>query len=134
MKIVKENYENFIKRENINIDSPLALGIKNGEISYYEIINDENNYVNNFKVFDLDNNWLAIDVHNKNSILDNEEIMKLILSEMKKKYTCLILRVDEEFKERIEKAKEYGFVENCVKTQGNYNYIELKIEFWCYNC
>lgn len=129
MKIVKESYENFIKRENGSIDSPLALGIKNGEISYYEILNDENNYVNNFKVFDLDNNWLAIDVHNKNSILDNENIMKLILSEMKKNYTSLVLRVDEEFKDRIEIAKKYGFVENCIKTQGNYNYIELKIEF-----
>lgn len=129
MKIVKVSYESFIKRENESIDSPLAVGIKNGEISYYEILNDENYYINNFKVFDFDNNWLAIDVHNKDSILDNEMIMKVILSEMKKNYASLVLRIDEDFKDRIELAKKYGFVENCVKVQGNYNYIELKIEF-----
>lgn len=129
MKIVKESYEKFIKRETVSIDSPLALGIKNGEISYYEILNDENNYVYNFEVFDLDNNWLAIDVHNKKSILDNENIMKLILSEMKKNYASLVLRIDEDFNDRIELAKKYGFVEIDVKVQGNYKYIELKIEF-----
>lgn len=129
MKIVKESYEKFIKRETVSIDSPLALGIKNGEISYYEILNDENNYVYNFEVFDLDNNWLAIDVHNKKSILDNENIMKLILSEMKKNYASLVLRIDEDFNDRIELAKKYGFVEIDVKAQGNYKYIELKIEF-----
>ena len=129
MKVIKEGYEKFIQRENQNVDSPLAVGIKIGEISYYEILNDENNYINSFKVFDLDNNWLAIDVHNKNSILDNEMIMKVILSEMKKNYESLVLRIDEDFKDRIALAKKYGFVENCVKVQGNYNYIELKIEF-----
>ena len=56
-------------------------------------------------------------------------IMKVILSEMKKNYASLVLRIDEDFKDRIELAKKYGFVENCVKAQGNYNYIELKIEF-----
>lgn len=129
MKVIKENYEKFIQRENEDIDSPLKVGIKNKEISYYEILNDENNYINNFKVFDCDNNWLAIDVHNKNSILDDDMIMKEILSEMKKNYTSLVLRIDEDFKDRIELAKKYGFVENCVKEQGGYNYIELKIEF-----
>lgn len=129
MKVVKENYEKFIQRENENIASSLAVGIKNGEISYYEILNNENNYINNFKIFDFDNNWLAIDVHNKDSIIDNEMIMKVILSEMKKNYASLVLRIDEDFKDRIELAKKYGFVENCVKVQGNYNYIELKIEF-----
>ena len=129
MKVIKEGYEKFIQRENPNVDSPLAVGIKTGEISYYEILNDENNYIDSFKVFDLDNNWLAIDVHNKDSILDNEMIMKVILSEMKKNYARLVLRIDEDFKDRIELAKKYGFVENCVKVQGNYNYIELKIEF-----
>ena len=129
MKVVKENYEKFIQRENENIASPLAVGIKNGEISYYEILNDENNYINNFKIFDFDNNWLAIDVHNKDSIIDDEMIMKVILSEMKKNYAILVLRIDENFKGRIALAKKYGFVENCVKVQGNYNYIELKIEF-----
>lgn len=129
MKVIKENYEKFIQRENEDIDSPLKVEIKNKEISYYEILNDENNYINNFKVFDCDNNWLAIDVHNKNSILDDDMIMKEILSEMKKNYTSLVLRIDENFKDRIELAKKYGFVENCVKEQGGYNYIELKIEF-----
>lgn len=129
MKVVKENYEKFIQRENENIASSLAVGIKNGEISYYEILNNENNYINNFKIFDFDNNLLAIDVHNKDSIIDNEMIMKVILSEMKKNYASLVLRIDEDFKDRIELAKKYGFVENCVKVQGNYNYIELKIEF-----
>ena len=128
MKIVKESYESFIKRENENIDSPLALGIKNGEISYYEILSDENNYIDNFKVFDLDNNWLAVDIHNKDSIFDDESVMKVILSELKQYYTSLVLRIDEDFSNRIELAKKYGFVENCVKIQGNYNYIELKIE------
>lgn len=129
MKIIKESYESFIKRENESIDSPLALGIKNGEISYYEILSDENNYIDNFKVFDLDNNWLAIDIHNKDSIFDDESVMKVILSELKQYYTSLVLRIDEDFSNRIELAKKYGFVENCVKVQGNYNYIELKIEF-----
>lgn len=129
MKVIKENYEKFIQRENEDIDSPLKVGIKNKEISYYEILNDENNYINNFKVFDCDNNWLAIDVHNKNSILNDDMIMKEILSEMKKNYTSLVLRIDEGFKDRIELAKKYGFVENCVKEQRGYNYIELKIEF-----
>lgn len=129
MKIVKESYEKFIQRENGSADSKLAVGIKNGEISYYEILNDEGNYINNFNIFDFDNNWLAIDVHNKDSILDNETIMKLILSEMKKNYASLVLRIDENFNDRIELAKKYGFVENGVKVQGNYNYIELKIEF-----
>lgn len=78
------NYEKFIQREIENIDFPLAVGIKNEEISYYEILNDENNYTNNVKIFDFDNNWLAIDVHNKDFILDNEMIMKVILSEMKR--------------------------------------------------
>lgn len=92
-------------------------------------MSDENNYIDNFKVFDLDNNWLAIDIHNKDSIFDDESVMKVILSELKQYYTSLVLRIDEDFSNRIELAKKYGFVENCVKVQGNYNYIELKIEF-----
>ena len=54
--------------------------------------------------------------------------MNLILSELKKYYSSLVLRIDEEFKERIDIAKSYGFEEKSVKNQGNYNYIELKIE------
>lgn len=129
MKIIKESYEKFIKRENISTESPLSLGIKNNEISYYEILDDNNNYIDNFKVFDFDNNWLAINVHNKNSIIDNESVMKVILSELKQHYKSLVLRIDEGFSNRIELAKKYGFVENGVKVQANYNYIELKIEF-----
>lgn len=116
MKVVKENYEKFIQRENENIASSLAVGIKNGEISYYEILNNENNYINNFKIFDFDNNWLAIDVHNKDSIIDNEMIMKVILSEMKKNYASLVLRIDEDFKDRIELAKKIWFCRKLCKS------------------
>ena len=84
--------------------------------------------MDNFEVFDNDNNWLAIDVHNKNSIIDNKELMNLILSELKKYYSSLILRIDKEFKDRIDNAKLYGFEEKSVKNQGNYNYVELQIE------
>lgn len=129
MKIVKSNYESYKKRVNYaNLESPLAKSIESGNVSYYEILNDDDTYFDNFEVFDNDNNWLAIDVHNKNSIIDNKELMNLILSELKKYYSSLILRIDKEFKDRIDKAKLYGFEEKSVKNQGNYNYIELKIE------
>lgn len=129
MKIVKSNYESYKKRVNYeNLASPLAKSIESGNVSYYEILNDDNTYFDNFEVFDNDNNWLAIDVHNKNSIIDNKEFMKLILSELKKYYSSLVLRIDEEFKDRIDNAKLYGFEEKSVKNQGNYNYVELKIE------
>ena len=62
------------------------------------------------------------------SIIDNKELMILILSELKKYYSCLVLRIDEEFDKRIKKAKSYGFVVKSVKQQGIYHYIELKIE------
>lgn len=127
MKIVKSNYENFKKRVT-DLTSPLAVGIKNGNISYFEILNDDESYVNDFEVFNNDDNWLGINVHDKISILDDEEIMKLILLELKTYYSSLVLRISEEFKHRIEQAKLYGFEEKSVKRQGNYNYVELKIE------
>ncbi len=128
MKIVKSGYESYKTRvNNENLESPLAKNIESGSVSYFEILNDDNTYLNNFEVFDKDNNWLAIDVHNKNSIIDNKELMSLILSELKKYYSSLVLRIDEEFKDRIDSAKQYGFEEKSVKNQGNYNYVELKI-------
>lgn len=35
MKVVKESYEKFIQRENENVDSPLAAGIKNRILMLY---------------------------------------------------------------------------------------------------
>lgn len=129
MKIIKSNYESYKTRvNNENLESPLAKNIESGNVSYFEILNDDNTYLDNFEVFDNDNNWLAIDVHNKNSIIDNKELMNLILLELKKYYSSLVLRIGEEFKDRIDSAKLYGFEEKSVKNQGNYNYVELKIE------
>lgn len=130
MKIVKESYESFVKREkDIVIASPLGQEIKNGKVSYYEILSDDNEYIDNFEVFDLDSNWLGIDVHSNITVFDDENVMKDVLSELKKYYTSLVLRISEEFSNRIELAKKYGFVENRVIEQGKYKYIELKIEF-----
>ena len=84
MKIIKSNYESYKTRvNNENLESPLAKNIESGNVSYFAILNDDNTYLDNFEVFDNDNNWLAIDVHNKNSIIDNKELMNLILSELK---------------------------------------------------
>jgi len=129
MKIVKSNYESYKKRVNNDIlDSPLAKNIESGKVSYFEILNDDNSYITNFEVWDEDSNWLAINIHDKKSIINDKELMNLILSELKKYYSSLVLRVDEKFKERIDNAKLYGFKEKSVKKQGNYNYVELKIE------
>lgn len=129
MRINKSNYEDYKTRVNKEeLTSMLARNIENGNVSYFEIFNDNNEYVKSFEVYDKDNNWLAIDVHNKESIIDNKELMILILSELKKYYSCLVLRIDEEFDKRIKKAKSYGFVVKSVKQQGIYHYIELKIE------
>lgn len=129
MKIIKSNYESYKKRiSNEKLESPLAKNIENNNVSYFEILNDDNTFFNNFVVFDNDNNWLAIDIHNKESIIDNEQLMNLILSELKKYYSNLVLRIDEKFKNRIERAKLYGFQEIKVIKQENYNYVELKIE------
>ena len=130
MKIVKENYESYIKRKVEKLkQTPLASLIKNNETSYYEILDEENNYVTSFEVFDSDNNWLAINFNSKDSILNDEKTMNLLLSEMKKNYKSLVLRIAEEFQDKISLAKKYGFLESGIKKQGNYNYVELKIEF-----
>ena len=129
MKIVKENYEGYIKREVEKLkQTPLASSIKNNETSYYEILDEENNYVTSFEVFDSDNNWLAINFNSKDSILNDEKAMNLLLSEMKQNYKSLNLRIPEEFQDKISLAKKYGFFESGIKKQGNYNYVELKIE------
>lgn len=129
MKIIKSNYESYKKRVRKDaLTSVLAKNIENGNASYFEIFTDNNEYVKNFEVYDKDNNWLSIDVHNKESIIDDKELMILLLSELKKYYSSLVLRIDEEFDERIEKAKQYGFIVKSVKQQGIYHYVELKIE------
>lgn len=129
MKIIKSNYNNFVKRVNENIlKSPLADKIKNGKISYFEILNDDDSYIDNFEVFDDADNWLAIDVHDKKSTIDDEKIMKFILSELKNYYENIVLIISEEFKDKIKNAKKLGFKEICKEKQGNYNYIKLKKE------
>ncbi len=98
-EIIKSNYENRISEDILT--SPLATGIQNGSISYFEILNDGNSYVYNFEVYDKDDNWLAIDVRSKTSLFDDSETIKQILLELKKYYSYLVLRIAKEFKDRI---------------------------------
>ena len=128
MKLLKKDYNAYVKRNDLN--SSLANHLKNGKISYFEILDDNNNYLDNFVVYDNQNNWLAINIHDKISIIDNKNLIEFILSELKKYYDYVILIISEEFKDRIKKAKELGFKEMQKEKQGKFNYLKLKKELW----
>ena len=128
MKLLKKDYNAYVKRNDLN--SSLANHLKNGQISYFEILDDNNNYLDNFVVYDNQNNWLAINIHDKISIIDNKNLIEFILSELKKYYDYVILIISEEFKDRIKKAKELGFKEMQKEKQGKFNYLKLKKELW----
>ena len=128
MKLLKKYYNAYIKRNDLN--SSLANHLKNGQISYFEILDDNNNYLDDFVVYDNQNNWLAINIHDKISIIDNKNLIEFILRELKKYYDYVILIISEEFKDRIKKAKELGFKEMQKEKQGKFNYLKLKKELW----
>ncbi len=124
MKLLKKDYNAYIKRNE------LKNYLKNGQISYFEILDDNNNYLDNFVVYDNQNNWLAINIHDKISIIDNKNLIEFILRELKKYYDYVILIISEEFKDRIKKAKKLGFKEIQKEKQGKFNYLKLKKELW----
>lgn len=128
MKLLKKDYNAYIKRNDLNCS--LANHLKNGQISYFEILDDNNNYLDNFVVYDNQNNWLAINIHDKISIIDNKNLIEFILSELKKYYDYVILIISEEFKDKIKKAKKLGFKEIQKEKQGKFNYLKLKKELW----
>ena len=99
MKIKKNNYEEYIKSNNKN--TLLANSIKEGNCNYYIILDIEDN-IYSFYLYKKDN-WLALNMHDKESIFDNKDIMQLIFIELKKEYNFVIVRIDSEFKNRIEK-------------------------------
>ena len=128
MKLLKKDYNAYIKRNDLNCS--LANHLKNGQISYFEILDDNNNYLDNFVVYDNQNNWLAINIHDKISIIDNKNLVEFILRELKKYYDYVILIISKEFKDRIKKAKELGFKEIQKEKQRKFNYLKLKKELW----
>ena len=128
MKLLKKDYNAYIKRNELNCS--LANYLKNGQISYFEILDDNNNYLDNFVVYDNQNNWLAINIHDKISIIDNKNLIEFILRELKKYYDYVILIISKEFKDRIKKAKELGFKEIQKEKQRKFNYLKLKKELW----
>ncbi len=77
MKMLKKDYNAYVKRNDLN--SSLANHLKNGQISYFEILDDNNNYLDNFVVYDNQNNWLAINIHDKISIIDNKNLTSIRL-------------------------------------------------------
>lgn len=128
MKLLKKDYNAYIKRNDLNCS--LANHLKNGQISYFEILDDNNNYLDDFVVYDNQNNWLAINIHDKISIIDNKNLVEFILRELKKYYDYVILIISKEFKDRIKKAKELGFKEIQKEKQRKFNYLKLKKELW----
>ena len=128
MILIKANYDSYIKRKGKDlINSSLANDLKNNKISYFEIF-DNNNFVNSFVVYDYQNNWLAIPVHDKISILDNKRLINFILSELKNYYKYVTLIISEEFISRIKTAQQMGFKKIGIEKQNNFNYVKLKKE------
>ena len=105
MKLLKKDYNAYIKRNELN-------------------------YLDDFVVYDNQNNWLAINIHDKISIIDNKNLIEFILRELKKYYDYVILIISEEFKDKIKKAKKLGFKEIQKEKQGKFNYLKLKKELW----
>ena len=128
MILNKANYDSYIKRKGKDfLNSSLANDLKNNKISYFEIF-DDNNFINSFVVYDYQNNWLAIPVHDKISILDNKLLINFILSELKNYYKYVTLIISEEFISRIKTAQQMGFKKIGIEKQNNFNYVKLKKE------
>ena len=128
MILNKANYDSYIKRKGKDfLNSSLANDLKNNKISYFEIF-DNNNFINSFVVYDYQNNWLAIPVHDKISILDNKRLINFILSELKNYYKYVTLIISEEFISRIKTAQQMGFKKIGIEKQNNFNYVKLKKE------